>query len=133
MHDNTTSAQEHNTNLRKERNQMRNKLQDEKHQHLLENITEIERNRRNDSTRMYKAVEAIQLTGNKSLYIRDEGFTADPKRQSKIVTEDFQTIFNGEKAEKLSEILPTHMIMPFRKTEIKRATKSLKQLKYGAT
>ena len=128
---NSTSDQERKAELRKIRNQTLNsihqKLKEQEYQRITEQIDRIE-NSNNDTSRMFAAVKVIQGNTNRMPLIinTEEGKTAEPIQQVKIVTDYFNEMFSVQNTEALPDIEPAAMETPFSKDEIRKAVKSLK-------
>ena len=88
-------------------------------------IREIEE-ARDDSNRMYKAVKNIRrMKGKEPVVIQHEGgITTDEGKQTEIIFEFFKNMFNDNNAREIGRISPAKI--SFKKEEIKRAVKSLK-------
>lgn len=84
----------------------------------------------NDNSKMYEAVKMInRLKPPQPLLVKGEnGLTANPAEQSKIIAEYFKGIFFKNK-EPMDHIPPTHMTKPFTVNEIRKAVTKMKSNK----
>jgi exonuclease III len=137
--------------LRKERNRKLNelhkRLKESEHQLVLNLADEVEKSR-DDSSRMYKAIEVFRL-GKKQPQLQvdtDSGVTTDATIQIDIITNHFKEMFTKSNLKKLQDISPVPIEPPFSREEVETAVRALKnnrsaggdelkaeQLKYGPT
>ena len=77
---------------------------------------------------MFAAIKVIQGSANRKPLTIDteEGQTAEPIRQVRIVTDHFNKMFCVENTEALPNIEPAAMEVPFSKEEVQKAVRSLK-------
>ncbi len=120
-------------NLRKQRNEIMNKLHQRKQkldrESVIEKIEEIEKYK-DDSNRMYQVVRQLQPKGKEQIIVNTEnGVTASEQKQLEIVTEYFRGVFRKSTEEEVENVQPTEMRTPFNSLEIKTAVKKLKNNK----
>ena len=136
--------------LRRERNQklhrIRDLLEKEKAEKILERVTEIEE-KHTDNTKMLLAVKALKNEKPKKKLLIDQpngGTTKEAKEQVTIIRNFFENFFNDDNYEEITDIPPTEMTTPFTEEEVSKAINKLKngksvgrdkikaeQLKYG--
>lgn len=129
----STISKEKKQKLKKERNQLLNKIKytikDHNNKQIEEEIKQIE-SYKDDSNRCHQAVRVLKSKkAKKPLIIKDkEGkLIGAEKEQVKMITNYFKDIFSSD--EEIPEIKPVEMNPPFCKQEIQKATKSLKNNK----
>ena len=131
---NTLSDPTRRSALQKERNSklktIHHALNEEKYQRLNDHVAEIQQSR-DDSTRMFKAIRAIQsTTAPPPLVINTpDGVSANPDQQIEIVTKFFKSTFTAENIPKLPDVPPMKMKREFTKEEVQAAVKSLRNNK----
>ena len=131
LKDQTNSAQdqEKRTKLYKVGNETLNsihqKLKDQEYQRITEQIeSDRKLRKRLEQAQVFAAVKVIQGSANrKPLTIdMDDGQTAEPIRQVRIVTDHFNKMFCVENTEALPNIEPAAMEVPLSKEEVQATT-----------
>ena len=133
---NASTSKESRENLRKERNMVLKEIHTILEQEEVEKIEtiqeEIEQSK-NDSTRTYKAIKALQsMQPKKKLVVHAPDGTStisDEKQQAEIIGDFFKNIFCVDGEEEIPPVEPCEMQTPFSETEIAKAVKSLKNNK----
>ncbi len=120
--------------LRKQRNRELkeiHKLLAEEETNKVESLTEEIEKSKDDSTRMYKAIRAMQTTKRKKKLIvqGDKGIATNEKQQASIITAHFEGVFRAENEEEIEHIPPAEMRQPFTEYEVAKAVKTLKNNK----
>ena len=117
-------------NMKTKRNEIlskiHHKLQRIEEQRIIEKVEEIEKHK-DDSNRMYQVVRQLQTKDNNKIIVNAEnGVTASEKKQVKIVTDYFRSVFSKDSESEIENVKPVEMRKPFESAEIERAIKKLK-------
>ena len=128
----STSDENRRKTLKKERKTIQKEIRSilqQKEKEKLDAQLEFIEQVKDDSQKMFQAIKEINKQSGKRKLLVDgeEGQTSNPKQQVKIVTSFFKDQFNKD-AEKIQEIPPTEMKIPFTPTEV---TEAIKKLKYN--
>ena len=118
--------------LKKERKMIQNEIRSllrQREEAKLNAQLEFIESVKDDSRKMFQAIKEINRQDSKGKLLVDGelGKTSNPKQQVKIITSFFKDQFNKD-AEKIQEIAPTEMKIPFTSLEV---TEALKRLKYN--
>ena len=122
--------------LKKERNQILREIHSKLEEEVLQKINSLTEEievTKNDSTRTYKAIRALNsLQPKKQLVIEvpeTKEITTNEKKQNQIITDFFNKIFHQDNEAEIPDIKPCKMKKPFTEKEITSAIKSLKNNK----
>ena len=122
------------TALKRHRNRVKNdirkKLKHIENTKILEQLEVIE-NTKNDSRRMFKAVQQLQRKETTNVHVKnnDGNVVNSPKQQMDIISEYFEGVFNPPGTPPLPEVTPQALTTPFTEEEITSAVKTLKNNK----
>ena len=120
--------------LKNRRNQVkcciRKILKRQENKKVLELIETVE-NSKNDSRRMFKAIEAIKCKSAGPLKVTNKqgDIVNSRKQQIEVISEYFESVFHPPDAEPFPEISPQKLQTPFTQQEITNAIRALKNNK----